>query len=553
MEFKGSLMEFKGSLMEFRTSIPMPDARCPMPHSPSSIIMPNPSNNSSSAFALEKDAKFYLPEDTSTVVNPQTQETSETNDWFYGTEELLDALPKIWTRSLLYLLIGFAAIVIPWAMLSKVDETGSARGRMEPEGATQKLDSPVSGTVTAVNVKEGTTVKAGQVLVQLESDVLRSELQQVQTKLEGLLNRRSQLDLLKNQILLTINVQEQQNKSQELEKIAQISQAQQNLDAKQSTYNLQRLEKLALVEQASQNISSTQIAQKLAQSRLSRDFTEVGRYRQLLQEGAIPQTKLVELEKTAEESQRLQEQAKSDITQAQLRLKEEFNRYHSLMSQAYSDIQLLKLRLQEQQSGYRSLVQAGKLAVLKNQEQLKDLQSQTTNLQSEIAQTVSQITSFKLQLQQRIVRSPVDGVIFELPIQKPGSVVEPGQLIAQIAPKNTSLILKAQIPNEQSGFLKVGMPVKVKFDAFPFQDYGVVQGRVNWISPDSKIQTSDRGNVETYELEISLAQPYIQTANRRIPITPGQTATAEVVIRQRRVMDFILDPFKKLQQGGLEL
>ncbi|MBC1241010.1 HlyD family efflux transporter periplasmic adaptor subunit [Nostoc sp. 2RC] len=515
--------------------------------------MPNSSNNSSSAFAIEKDAKFYLTEDKSSVINPQVQETSQTNDWFYGTEELLDALPKIWTRSLLYLLVGFAAIVIPWSMLSKVDETGSARGRMEPEGATQQLDSPVSGSVTAVNVKEGATVKAGQVLVQLESDVLRSELQQVQTKLEGLLNRRSQLDLLKNQIILTINIQEQQNKSQELEKIAQINQAQQNLDAKQSTYNLERVEKLALVEQASQNINSTQIARKLAQTRLTRDSTEVERYRQLLQEGAIPQTKLVELQKVAEESQRLQEQAKSDITQAQLRLKEELNRYRSLMSQAYSDIQLFKLRLQEQQNSYRSLIQAGKLAILKNQEQLKDLQTQITSVQSEILQTGGQITSLKLQLQQRIVRSPVDGVIFELPIQKPGSVVEPGQLIAQVAPNDTPLILKAQIPSQESGFLKVGMPVKVKFDAYPFQDYGVVQGHVNWISPDSKIQRSEQGNTETYELEISLAQSYIQTANKRIPITPGQTATAEVVIRQRRIIDFILDPFKKLQQGGLEL
>ncbi len=198
-------------------------------------------------------------------------------------------------------------------------------------------------------------------------------------------------------------------------------------------------------------------------------------------------------------------------------------------------------------------MQAGRLAVLRNQEQLKDLQTQITNLQSEIAQTGSQITSLQLQMQQRIVRSPIDGVIFELPIQKPGSVVEPGQMIAQIAPNNTPLILKAQMPSQQSGFLKVGMPVKIKFDAYPFQDYGVVQGRVSWISPNSKVQTTNQGNIETYELEISLDQPYIQNANRRIPLTPGQTATAEVIIRQRRVMDFILDPFKKLQEGGLEL
>jgi HlyD family secretion protein len=97
------------------------------------------------------------------------------------------------------------------------------------------------------------------------------------------------------------------------------------------------------------------------------------------------------------------------------------------------------------------------------------------------------------------------------------------------------------------------MPVKLKFDAYPFQDYGIVEGRLSSISPDSKITQTAQGPVETFELEIAIARTYIQTQNKRIPLTPGQTATAEVVIRQRRLIDFILDPFKKLQKGGLEL
>jgi HlyD family secretion protein len=126
-------------------------------------------------------------------------------------------------------------------------------------------------------------------------------------------------------------------------------------------------------------------------------------------------------------------------------------------------------------------------------------------------------------------------------------------MIAQIAPHNTSVILKAYMPSEQSGFLKIGMPVKIKFDAYSYQDYGVLPGRVTWISPNSKIQDTNQGKIETFELEISLDQPYIQTGNKHITLTPGQTATAEVIIRQRRVVDFILDPFKKLQKGGLDL
>lgn len=76
---------------------------------------------------------------------------------------------------------------------------------------------------------------------------------------------------------------------------------------------------------------------------------------------------------------------------------------------------------------------------------------------------------------------------------------------------------------------------------------------MSWISPDSKVSETNSGKLETYELDIALPQPYIQTANKRIELTPGQTATAEVIIRQRRVIDFLLDPFKKLQKGGLDL
>jgi PPIC-type PPIASE domain len=78
-----------------------------------------------------------------------------TDDWSDATKELLDSLPRVWTRGMLYFLVTFVSIVLPWAMLSKVDETGSARGRLEPFGATQRLDAPVAGTVTAVRVKEG--------------------------------------------------------------------------------------------------------------------------------------------------------------------------------------------------------------------------------------------------------------------------------------------------------------------------------------------------------------------------------------------------------------
>jgi hemolysin D len=521
--------------------------------------MPYASTHSSSTLPQEEPNQYpnYDYQQESIAVQQQIEVSDHhqdsANDLFYGTEELLDALPKLWTHGLLYVLIGFAVLGLPWAILSKVDETGSARGRIEPQGATQKLDSLSGGSVKSVKVKEGDAVTAGQVLVELESDILQTELQQAQTKLEGLRYKRSQLELLKNQLTISIGVLEQQNKSQELEKVAQVNQAQQNLDAKQSTYNLQKLEKQALVHQVQQQIYTTANDQKSAKARLSIDSRQVARFSQLIKDGAVSATQVDQLKKEAQESQRVYEKTQSDIKQAEFRLTEEQNRYQATISQLESDIQQAKLRLQETQSSAQSLVQAGKLAVMKSHEQIKDLQTQIAAVRSEITQTQSQITSIKLQLQQRVVRAPINGVIFELPITKPGAVVQPGQRIAQIAPKNTSLVLKAQIPSQDSGFLKLGMPVKIKFDAYPFQEYGIIQGKVTWISPDSKISQTPQGSIGTYDLEVTLEQQYVQNGKKRISLTAGQTANAEVIIRQRRIIDFVLDPFKKLQKGGMDL
>jgi hemolysin D len=522
--------------------------------------MPYTSPDSSSALAKDEPDDYIsyntnsynTPSETTTKFNEFNGLNNEgdAQDLHYGIEELLDALPRLWTRGVLYVLVGFAIIALPWAIISKVDETGSARGRIEPKGATQKLDTPNGGSVKTVRVKEGDSVSKGQVLLELESDILQTELQQAKQKQSELQNQLNQLDVLQKQLQLTIGVQEQQNQSQALEKISQVHQAKQNLDAKQSTYNLQKLEKQALVNQAIQQISTTQEDQQSAQERWHIDSRQVGRFNQLVKDGAISANQVDQLKKEERESRRLYKKAQSDIKQATLRLQEEQNRYQTTINQLESDIKQAKLRLQEEESSYQSLLKNSQLVLLKNQQQLKDLQGQVKTLKSQIAQTGSQITSIKLQIQQRIVRSPVDGVIFELPVSKPGAVVQPGQRIAQIAPKNAGFVLKAQIPVQDSGFLKVGMPVKIKFDAYPFQEYGITEGRVTRVSPDSKVSQTPQGNIESFELEILLNKQYVQSGNKRVRLNAGQTANAEVIIRQRRVIDYVLDPFKKLQKGS---
>jgi hemolysin D len=475
--------------------------------------------------------------------------------WSSVTQEQLEALPQVWTRGLLYFLGIFAMIALPWALFSKVDETNVARGRLEPKGATIRLDAKSTGTVVAVRVKEGESVQKGQVLLELESDVLRTDLQQAQAKLSGQVNRLTQNELIKNQVVSSLAVQTQQNQAQRSEKQAQVAQAKQSLSSTQISAPLQKAEKLAEVEKAEASLDDARRALEVAKEGHQENLAEVERYRKLWEAGVIPEIKVVEVQKLANESHNVLIRAEGAVHDAEKLLQGQRKTYEKLKQQIQAEQIQTKLRLQEQQGNQQSIEQGGELTLSKNQQQLDDLEAQLTTLKSEIKQTQKQIQSLSIQLEQRVVRSPENGVIFQLPIKKAQSFIQPGQLVAQIAPQGLPLILKAQVSSQQTGQMKVGMPVKLKFDAYPFQDYGVVPGRLNWISPDSKTidQGQGQGQAEVFELEITLEQTYIENANKRVQLTPGQSATAETIIRQRRIIDFILDPFRQLQKGGLKL
>ena len=444
----------------------------------------------------------YVPKSSSSIVSTRPPE-ADSNEWSSLTKELIETLPRVWTRGLLYFIMLIVGIVLPWAMLSKVDETGSARGKLEPQGQVFAVDAPVSGTVDEVFVSEGELVDSQQPLLSLESEPVENELEQIQTQLEGQKQELAQLKLLENQLVLTVNTQKQQNTAQLFEKQAQLDRAKQEVEHSQTALNL--------AAKANEEVQR-----------------EVQRFIEAKNQGIVSEIQVVEQQDEARERERLLEQANSDRQQAQL-------------------------RAIEQQKSYQSLTHSGNIAVLRGQEQLKEIEQQIVSLNAQIKSNQSKLAGLNYQLEQRVVKSPVDGSIFQLPAQERGTVIEPGGLVAEIAPHESPLVLKAQMIPTESGSLERGMPVKMKFDAYPFQDYGVVEGELVSISPTTKLVDTPQGKAESYELEVKLDRDYIQAKNKRVDLRAGQTATAEVIVRQRRLIDFVLDPFKKLNEDGLEL
>jgi hemolysin D len=527
-------------------------------------------------------------------------------DWSNAAKEIIDGVPLPWTRGLFYCLLAFIGVFIPWASFFQMDEIGTARGRLEVTGDTIKREADVEGsvTVTKVLVKKGDMVKKGQVLMELDVKNIRDQIQQNQVKLEGQQQRLNQLLLMSNQLSIAIGTQQQQNQAQLLEKQAQIAQAEQNLISLKNSYNtqngekkaqlnqaeqtvqdrrsgrdLQRQEKITQINQAKQTILDNTAAYQVAANRWRDAQAEARRFEQLYRTGAISEVKSREVESLAKEKNQAKLQAEANLQQAKLRYREQQDNYSKLLQQVQADVQQSKLRLTEQQGTYQrtvgqlrsditqaqlrlveqqrslqSLVQGGKLAVNKSGQQLKEVQSQATMLRTDIEQSKNSGTTLQRQMDKYIIRADADGRIFELPITREGAVIQPKQLIAEIAPQTDramDLIFKGEIPAMQSESLRTATDknVKLKFDEFPFETYGIVNGKLTWISPNSKVVTAPTGNTINYEVRIALAQNCIKYRTECLPFKSGQPATAEIIIRKRRIIDLIAAPFVKLKSN----
>lgn len=497
--------------------------------------------------------------ETTVAVSPEPEA-----HWSSSTQELLNTLPRVWSRGFVYLLIVLISIGLPWTLFAKIDETGTAMGKIEPKAKTLELNASVSGKVTKVLAEEGQVVTKGQKLLKIESANVVSQLAQQQEKLTGQKNQLAQLKSLKSKHLQTLDFQQQRNQSQIKEKQAQLAQVKQTVKSSGKIYVSQQNEKKARLAQAQEAIQTSQAATELANIRVRATAEKIPRYRQAYQKGAISQDRLMEATQLAREAKTEAEKAKFELKQTLANLREVRSSYQTLVGEQGIKQEQTKLRLTEQESSFTSLQHTNNLTLLQTEERLKDTEAQIASLNGEIAQTRNQLKALEFQLTQYTIQAPVTGTIFDFPVQNAETTVESGETIATIAQvKNnlnpeSALVLRAKMPSSQTAFLKTGLPAKIKLDAYPFQDYGIVEGRVSWISPDSKVVDNPQSGLaneqsEFFELEIIVDQTYLGAGNKKINITPGQTATAEVVVRQRRIIDYFLEPFKKLKKGGLEL
>jgi hemolysin D len=176
------------------------------------------------------------------------------------------------------------------------------------------------------------------------------------------------------------------------------------------------------------------------------------------------------------------------------------------------------------------------------------------------------------------LRAPVSGLVQKINVTTVGQVVTPAQSLVTIVPDGTPLIVEATVSNEDIGYLKVGQPVEVKVDTFPFQRYGSLKGTLISISPDAEDKnaasrdTDTRAGAGSQQSDPSrdpansspnagyVYKVYIRTEQFRFvvdgeprPVVSGMTVQADITTDRRRVIDFFLSPVVKYLDEGMKV
>jgi multidrug efflux pump subunit AcrA (membrane-fusion protein) len=144
-------------------------------------------------------------------------------------------------------------------------------------------------------------------------------------------------------------------------------------------------------------------------------------------------------------------------------------------------------------------------------------------------------------LKKAIIRAPADGTILELNIRNPGQSVGPNNSIARIAPKNAELVIKSRVTAQDIGRVEVGQKVNLRVSAFPYPDYGTINGRVKEIAADvTTIAGGNNSEAAAAFFEVTIIPDQLYLRDQRNVLDSGMEVTADIIAQEETVLRFML-------------
>jgi hemolysin D len=181
--------------------------------------------------------------------------------------------------------------------------------------------------------------------------------------------------------------------------------------------------------------------------------------------------------------------------------------------------------------------------------------SYRTQLENERVDTLAQVRRLHQDLDktsirkgQLDIRAPADGVVKDLAVTSVGAVVQAGALLMNVVPKEEPLLAEVMLGNDDAGFVAIGQQVRLKIAAFPFQKYGVLEGRVTHIGADaSESRQGQAAQAPSYRALVKLARQRFDAAqDEALTLAPGMLVVAEIHQGDRTVLEYLLSPVQKV-------
>ncbi len=434
---------------------------------------------------------------------------------------ILTAEPWRFTQAAIYTMVALVLVALLWSFFGSADVIVTAQGALTPESEVRRFYAPIDGELANLYIAEGQPVSKGDTLARL--------------------NARGAIEAAKNALEAQLKLEDAERDWKQFpekkalmeRKVAALKQAMDLEEHQHSQRVSEGTSKLAEEQRAQLQEART----NLEEARRARDAAklEADKYQRLFSMtggGGVSQLQ-VESKKNALLA------ADNALRVAQSRLSELSVRQSQQFEQARSQLETSGQELTKLQLQYDAAAKE-----MANAEEKLRLQVQTARLVADAAARIRFENIDKDNF--LLIVAPVDGVITDVTSTQPGDKVQANTPLGGIAPKNARPVLKVEIAEHDRAFLREGLPVKLKFNAFPYQRYGIINGRLDFISPATK--PSPQSKQPVYEGRVRLDQDYYQVGETKYPLRYGMTATAEIVVRERRLIDLALDPFRQI--GG---
>ena len=416
--------------------------------------------------------------------------------------EIKESPPSPAGRIIIWGICIILTVTLTWSCIAKIDESAVAHGKLIPDGKIKVIQSEYEGVIVAINVVEGQKVKAGQTLLELDPLTAKTEYEKVHDSLQIAKAEKQQLQ---NELSGKPNAAN--GLPEELRSLyANLRQA------RELQYQTKRETYAHNMEDAKNGQQSAEWSLKDSKRHYEIIMVEEADLRYLVKEGGLS--------------------------------RENYNRKERELFSAENDLETKREAVEQQHEKYLG---AAKSYELVEYERQAELLNATAEKEKQIIELTSQFIKAKKALEMTKMTSPVDGEVHGLAATTIGGVVKPAEVLMTIVPENTPLIIEATADNKDIGFIDVNYPVEIKFDTYPFQRYGVVKGKVTFVSPDA-IEDEKLGPV--YKIKVALD---LKTIPRTIEIYPGMAGTVEIKTNEKRVIDFFLDPLIKYADESLGL